>query len=79
MSLDAEAYNSLDRNRLRKVSRLIHIRPLQHRHVIRQQLQRDGEDDGRDAIVGGRDGEHGYALALDHAGMFIGEDDQLIT
>lgn len=26
--------------------------------------------------VGG-DGEHGHALALDHAGVFIGEDDQL--
>lgn len=36
----------LNRNGLRQIPRLIHIGPLQYRHVVSEQLQRDGKDNG---------------------------------
>src|ERR1700730_8849772 len=37
---------SLDRQALREITRLIDVRALQHRHMVGEELQRNGEDDG---------------------------------
>lgn len=41
----------LHRHRLRQIPWLIHISPFKHRHMIRQQLQRDCVQDRRDHFV----------------------------
>ena len=69
----------LDGNRFRQVSRLVHVRALQHRHVIGEQLQRDRVDDGRHGIVHVRDFDDGEALSLAETRFRIGEDVELAT
>jgi len=51
-------HNSLHRDTLRQIPRLIHIRPPRTRRVIRQQLQRDDVQDGRENAVMLRHADH---------------------
>src|SRR5213594_3667178 len=49
-SIPHSAFDSLDRDTLREISRLVHIAPPPHRDVIRKQLQRQHREHGRQQI-----------------------------
>lgn len=55
--------DSLHRHRLRQIPRLIDVRALQHRNVVRQQLQRHRVHDRRDQTIGMRHPDHGSETA----------------
>src|SRR5438034_11684248 len=53
--LPRSAFSSLDRHRLRQISRLVHIAPPAHRDVVREQLQRQHRQHRREQIERLRD------------------------
>src|SRR5690606_17364084 len=57
----SQPLNLLNRHTLRQIPRLIHIRPLNNRHVITQQLQGQGVENRREPgmRVGDVDNTHG--------------------
>src|SRR3569623_429856 len=68
---------SLHRHRHREIARLIDVGTLQHGDVIGQQLQRYGEDDGRDGIGHAADLEQPHLRIALHVHRLVGEHDEL--
>ena len=64
---------------LGQVARLIDVGTLQHRRVIGKQLQRHGEDDRCDELIGRRHAQHLHPWGGLHARVLIGEHQQLAT
>src|SRR5690554_2613675 len=64
---------------LGQVSGFVYVRAFYQRHMITEQLQRNGIDDRRYAFVYPRQGQVGDALAFIHLYSLTGKGDQLAT
>src|SRR5262250_97226 len=67
----------LDGDGLREVSRLVHVAPEAHRHVIREELQRQGHEDGRKQLRGGGHRHHARGAGADLPISLVGQRDDV--